>query len=108
MSEKVKLSDTTSKKKSTPIKKTTEERKLKNKTSQNASSATPQRRNSAPARSARGKFDGPRMRLKGLPPSSPKEKPKVSKEHGPRRKDMRAFVIPRKAKEKGELSLAGD
>ncbi|XP_071815985.1 uncharacterized protein [Apostichopus japonicus] len=100
MSEKVKFSDTTSKKKSTPIKKTTEERKLKNKTSQNASSATPQRRNSAPARSARGKFDGPRMRLKGLPPPSPKEKPKVSKEHGPRRKDMRAFVIPRKAKEK--------
>lgn len=105
MSEKVKVTNTTvEKKKPTPlVRKSTEERKVKTKTVKNASSVTPQRRQSAPAKSPAGQPDGSKTKLKGLMSPSLKEKPKVNKEHGPRRKDMKAFVIPRKAKEKGKL-----
>ena len=87
---------------SPPVKKTDEVKKLKTKGSDSVTPKRVRRTSSADGRTKATNAEGSNAKAKVSPAISPRSKPKSSKEHGPRRKDMKAFVIPRMAKEKGK------
>lgn len=83
-----------------PVKKTNEVKKLKNKSNDGIVPKQVKRTSSADGPAKAANVDATKVKGKDGPAVSPRMKPKSSKEHGPRRKDMKAFVIPRMAKEK--------